>query len=63
MSTRLFLGEWMVVVLAALLRIGWRIKRTTGSHKVLERVGWADYGFAFHRFLAKEPLVWRRRSG
>ncbi len=36
------------VVLAALLRIGWRIKRTTGSHKVLERDGWADYVFAFH---------------
>jgi predicted RNA binding protein YcfA (HicA-like mRNA interferase family) len=36
------------VVLAALLRIGWRIKRQSGSHKVLERAGWADYVFAFH---------------
>jgi predicted RNA binding protein YcfA (HicA-like mRNA interferase family) len=36
------------VVLAALLRIGWRVKRQSGSHKVLERVGWADYVFAFH---------------
>jgi predicted RNA binding protein YcfA (HicA-like mRNA interferase family) len=35
-------------VLAALLRIGWSIKRQTGSHRVLERVGWADYVFAFH---------------
>jgi predicted RNA binding protein YcfA (HicA-like mRNA interferase family) len=35
-------------VLAALHRIGWRIKRTTGSHNVLERAGWADYVFAFH---------------
>jgi len=35
-------------VLAALLRIGWRIKRETGSHKTLERPGWADYTFAFH---------------
>ena len=36
------------VVLAALLRIGWRVKRQSGSHKVLERTGWADYVFAFH---------------
>ena len=35
-------------VLAALLRIGWSIKRTTGSHRVLSRPGWRDYVFAFH---------------
>ncbi|HLW65688.1 MAG TPA: type II toxin-antitoxin system HicA family toxin [Gemmataceae bacterium] len=36
-------------VLAALLRIGWRVKRQSGtSHKVLERNGWPDYVFAFH---------------
>ena len=35
-------------VLAALMRIGWRIKRTTGSHRVLERDGWPDVVFAFH---------------
>ena len=35
-------------VLSALLRIGWAIKRTTGSHRVLERNGWADVVFAFH---------------
>jgi predicted RNA binding protein YcfA (HicA-like mRNA interferase family) len=36
-------------VLAALLRIGWRIKRQAGgSHRVLERVGWPDYVFAFN---------------
>ena len=35
-------------VLAALLRIGWSIKRQAGSHRVLERVGYADYVFAFH---------------
>ncbi|WP_413161269.1 type II toxin-antitoxin system HicA family toxin [Capilliphycus salinus ALCB114379] len=34
-------------VLAALERIGWRIKRQTGSHKILEREGWDDYVFAF----------------
>ena len=36
-------------VFAALLRIGWRVKREGGgSHKVLERAGWPDYVWAFH---------------
>ena len=36
-------------VLAALLRIGWTIKRETGgSHRILSRPGWADFVFAFH---------------
>ena len=35
-------------VLAALLRIGWNIKRQSGSHRILERAGWQDYVFAFH---------------
>ncbi|MBX9657792.1 MAG: type II toxin-antitoxin system HicA family toxin [Nitrospiraceae bacterium] len=35
-------------VLSALLRIGWTIKRTTGSHRVLARGGWPDVVFAFH---------------
>jgi len=35
-------------VLAALLRIGWRIKRQSGSHKTLSREGWPDVVFAFH---------------
>ena len=35
-------------VLAALLRIGWQIKRESGSHKVLSRSGWPDVVFAFH---------------
>jgi predicted RNA binding protein YcfA (HicA-like mRNA interferase family) len=35
-------------VLAALLRMGWRIKRERGSHKTLARDGWPDYVFAFH---------------
>jgi len=35
-------------VLAALLRIGWSIKRTTGSRRVLWRPDWPDYTFAFH---------------
>jgi predicted RNA binding protein YcfA (HicA-like mRNA interferase family) len=35
-------------VLKALLQIGWRIKRQSGSHKTLAREGWADVVFAFH---------------
>jgi predicted RNA binding protein YcfA (HicA-like mRNA interferase family) len=36
-------------VLAALLRIGWSIKRQAGtSHRVLQRAGWPDFVFAFH---------------
>jgi predicted RNA binding protein YcfA (HicA-like mRNA interferase family) len=36
-------------VLAALLRSGWSVKREAGgSHKVLERPGFADFVWAFH---------------
>jgi predicted RNA binding protein YcfA (HicA-like mRNA interferase family) len=35
-------------VLAALLRIGWTVKRQTGSHRILSRAGWPDLVFAFH---------------
>jgi len=35
-------------VLAALLRIGWQIKRQSGSHRTLARGGWPDLVFAFH---------------
>ena len=36
-------------VLAALLRIGWRIKRESGgSHRILARDGCTDFVFAFH---------------
>ncbi|MEO7318349.1 MAG: type II toxin-antitoxin system HicA family toxin [Chthoniobacteraceae bacterium] len=36
-------------VLAALMRIGWTIKRETGgSHRILSRPGWPDFVFAFH---------------
>jgi predicted RNA binding protein YcfA (HicA-like mRNA interferase family) len=31
-----------------LLRIGWAIKRQSGSHKILTRPDWADFVFAFH---------------
>lgn len=35
-------------VLAALMRIGWSIKRQSGSHRTLQRPGFPDYVFAFH---------------
>jgi predicted RNA binding protein YcfA (HicA-like mRNA interferase family) len=35
-------------LLAVLLKIGWSVKRQTGSHKTLERVDYPDYVFAFH---------------
>ena len=35
-------------VLAALYRLGWRLKREAGSHRVLAREGWPDVVFAFH---------------
>jgi predicted RNA binding protein YcfA (HicA-like mRNA interferase family) len=34
-------------ILRALERIGWRVKRQKGSHKVLSREGWEDCVFAF----------------
>jgi predicted RNA binding protein YcfA (HicA-like mRNA interferase family) len=34
-------------VLAALRGIGWSVKRQSGSHRTLERIGWSDYVFAF----------------
>jgi predicted RNA binding protein YcfA (HicA-like mRNA interferase family) len=46
------MGQWPSTrasrVLAALLRIGWAIKRQSGSHRTLARSGWPDYVFAFH---------------
>jgi predicted RNA binding protein YcfA (HicA-like mRNA interferase family) len=35
-------------VLSALYRIGWQLKRETGSHKTLARDGHPDFVFAFH---------------
>jgi len=35
-------------LLAALLKIGWSVKRQDGSHKTLERLGYPNYVFAFH---------------
>jgi predicted RNA binding protein YcfA (HicA-like mRNA interferase family) len=46
------MSEWSSArarrVLGALLRIGWTIKRQSGSHRTLSRSGWPDFVFAFH---------------
>jgi predicted RNA binding protein YcfA (HicA-like mRNA interferase family) len=34
-------------VLAALEKLGWQVKRQTGSHKILKKEGREDYVFAF----------------
>ena len=48
-------------VLAALLRIGWTIKREgAGSHRVLQRDGWADVVFAFHDSVEIGPKMLSR---
>jgi len=44
--------EWRAAkasfVLKALISIGWQIKRQRGSHRILKRIGWPDFTFAFH---------------
>jgi len=35
-------------VLAALMSIGWQVKRQSGSHRTLSRLGWTDVVFSFH---------------
>ena len=35
-------------VLAALLKMGWEMKRQSGSHRTLSRPDWPDFVFAFH---------------
>ena len=46
------MSQWPSVkakrLLSALLRLGWQVKRQSGSHKTLARTGWPDFVFAFH---------------
>lgn len=46
------MSQWPSVkakrLLAALLKLGWIIKRQSGSHKTLSRDNWPDFVFAFH---------------
>jgi len=47
-------------VLAALIRIGWEIKRQSGSHRTMVRVGWPDVVFAFHEDEEIGPVMLAR---
>jgi len=46
------MSQWRAIkanrLLAALLKIGWSVKRQASSHKTLEKSGYPDYVFAFH---------------
>jgi len=46
------MSQWPSVkarrLLAALLKLGWQVKRQSGSHKTLARNDWPDFVFAFH---------------
>ncbi len=46
------MSQWPSVkakrLLVALLRLGWQVKRQSGSHKTLSRNGYPDFVFAFH---------------
>ena len=65
------MGEWPSTkakqALAALLRIGWRIKRQGGtSHRILERKGWPDLLFAYHDRVTLGPAAMKvlgKKSG
>lgn len=59
------MGAWPAAkarrVLAALFRIGWKVKREFGgSHKILSRDGWPDVVFAFHDSVEIGPKMLSR---
>ena len=33
---------------AALLRLGWTLKKQVGSHRKLQRASWSNFTFCFH---------------
>jgi len=42
------------------MKIGWSVKRQTGSHKTLEKFGYPDYVFAFHDSVEIGPKMLAR---
>jgi predicted RNA binding protein YcfA (HicA-like mRNA interferase family) len=44
-------------VLAALQRIGWAVKRQSGSHRTLSRPDRPDFVFAFHEDLNQHAYL------
>jgi predicted RNA binding protein YcfA (HicA-like mRNA interferase family) len=61
------MGQWPSSragrVLATLLRIGWSIKRQSGSHRTLQRPGWPDVVFAFNESDEIGPRMLARIAG
>jgi predicted RNA binding protein YcfA (HicA-like mRNA interferase family) len=49
-------------VFLALLRLGWRLDHTTGSHRILKRDGWKDFPFSFHDSEELGPTILARVS-
>jgi predicted RNA binding protein YcfA (HicA-like mRNA interferase family) len=47
-------------LLAVLFKMGWSVKRQTGSHKTLEKIGYPDYVFAFHEGIEIGPKMLAR---
>jgi predicted RNA binding protein YcfA (HicA-like mRNA interferase family) len=47
-------------VLAALQRIGWQVKRQSGSHRTLSKEGSSDVVFAFHDDEEIGPIMLKR---
>jgi predicted RNA binding protein YcfA (HicA-like mRNA interferase family) len=47
-------------ILRALNRIGWTVKRRTGSHRIPSRPDWPVYVFAFHddQEIGPRMLAW-----
>jgi predicted RNA binding protein YcfA (HicA-like mRNA interferase family) len=43
-----------------LLRIGWTITKTTGSHRTLARPGWPKVRFAYHDSEEIGPVILSR---
>jgi len=59
------MGRWPATkarkVFRALLKIGWTVKREAGgSHKILQRTGWADFVWSFHDGVEIGPRVLSR---
>ena len=50
-------------VYAALLSVGWQLKRQPGSHRTLSRNGYPDFVFAFHDGEEIGPLERTERHG
>ena len=58
------MSQWRSIkanrLLAALMKIGWSVKRQAGSHKTLEKSGYPDYVFAFHDSEEIDPKMLAR---